>query len=1057
MKRIFSILLWIGLFIIPFTADAGIFGILKGKIKDTDGKPLPGAVVRVQGTNRGSNAKVDGSYQIAQLTSGKYEIQVTFASKDTMKLSVTISADRTTEQDIIMGEKTVRTIIVETNKVNMTTTGSGGEFRSGDITAQAGGNVFSIIATSPGIVASGSGFEIRGSRANESSSRVDGIDISNQFSGGVGVTGTAYYPSASAFATEEVQVLTGGFGAEYGEVTGGITNSVIKTGKTDKFEGFLYYNTDLPSLNGSQASGLKVEKQNTDIKAIETGPGAKLQGKGVNNIEYGFGGYIPGVKGMTFYLSGVNKTEKINGASYKIFDPLGNNLGQIANDGVWVKSITARLKYSINDDIDLVLGTNFGLTSVENSSWGWLYANQPGIINGVSNGIAESFAKQSVTNQVANSYFARINHRLDDENNYELKFSYSVNNDETGRRIGADGPSYFKGFNIYQPEDKIGALPTGKVDNKKNGAMDIYEAFYGESTYYVDSLTKEPIRGLPIRNPLTGYYEGVTISNGTNNAYGIENRFVSHGNGGGFQFREGAIMQLDGFYEKTINQSDFKHLIKTGFEARTYQMHRYLNGNPENSAPTSYDIYTDHRGGNGSITASQAVVDLTSKPKTPFRASVYVQDQLSSKNSSILFTPGLRVDYFNPNDNYRINNDRFYSVEETQFFAKATAKVYIAPRMNVTYPITQSSNILINYGVYYKMPDLQSMYDYSNTTILYGASTVGNPNIKAQKTNQYNLQYKNQLNQDFVFTASVYYNDIFNQLGYAYVPAVPQPYFVTAITEYGNNKGVEFEIRKYERDNFGFRLNYTLAFANGTASAAGSNVGANRDPFTGQYAIPLAEAPLSRDVRHRINYVLNLYSQDGEGPNIAGTHPLENMQLNISGGFASGSPYTKFLVGSSVAAGSINGERNPSTLSSNIRLAKTFLLKDVLGDMAAASTFDIYVDVFNWMNFTSYTSVNPATGNPIDDGVALHQQIGSFIATPYYKEGTPGVTESLASGQYDTYGQRFYNANSDFDKNGVLTLAERYTSYLKYVEDVLSFKGRYQAPRQVSIGLLFRF
>ncbi|MCX6147554.1 MAG: TonB-dependent receptor [Candidatus Kapabacteria bacterium] len=370
MKRIFSILLWIGLFIIPFTADAGIFGILKGKIKDTDGKPLPGAVVRVQGTNRGSNAKVDGSYQIAQLTSGKYEIQVTFASKDTMKLSVTISADRTTEQDIVMGEKTVRTIFVETKHFDNTSTGSGGEYRSGDITSQAGGSVSGIIASSPGIVAGGSGFEIRGARASESSNRLDGVDIGNAFSGGLGSTGTAYYPSASGFATEAIQVLTGGFGAEYGEATGGITNSVIKTGKIDKFEGFLYYNTDLPSLNGSQASGLKVEKQNTDIKAIETGPGAKLQGKGVNNIEYGFGGYIPGVKGMTFYLSGVNKTEQTRNASYKIFDPLGNNLGQIANGGAWIKSITSRLKYSINDDIDLVIGANLGLTCLENSSWG---------------------------------------------------------------------------------------------------------------------------------------------------------------------------------------------------------------------------------------------------------------------------------------------------------------------------------------------------------------------------------------------------------------------------------------------------------------------------------------------------------------------------------------------------------------------------------------------------------------------------------------------------------------------------------------------------------------
>ena len=87
------------------------------------------------------------------------------------------------------------------------------------------------------------------------------MEVGNQFTGGYGIGGINDFPMASDWATDQVDVKTGGFSAEYGGTIGGVVNSVLKTGRTDRFEGFLRYRTDVDALWGSQKNGLQVTQE----------------------------------------------------------------------------------------------------------------------------------------------------------------------------------------------------------------------------------------------------------------------------------------------------------------------------------------------------------------------------------------------------------------------------------------------------------------------------------------------------------------------------------------------------------------------------------------------------------------------------------------------------------------------------------------------------------------------------------------------------------------------------------------------------------------------------
>jgi len=1052
MRKCILLIFLLGAFLTPLILEASIYGSIRGKVVDKDGNPVVGATVFIEGTKLGAYVQPDGSFNIMKISPGTYKVRVSAVSYATTYKQVSISADITADVNVTLSSSEVATdtiqVVADRQMVENNSVGVVNKFDASQLQSVAREGVQAIVGLSAGVYNSGNGWNIRGSRTSDTQIRVDGLDVGNQFTGGFGISGMTYYPMVSTFATEEVQVLTSSFSAEYGDAMGGVVNTIVKTGKTDRYEGFLRYRHDLDALWGSQDNGLVLVREGERLKALQQGDGKKLQGPNMHKVEGGVGGPLPLLDGSTFFISSSYMYEQFRGNSYEIYDPIGNNLGQLPNQQSWIKNITGRMRFSVSQDIDFIVGGNFGMTNLEVMSSSWLYNTDKGAIEGLySYGQPEYAAQQAVANQLVGNFMVRVNHILNQNSFYEFTISNTTNNDYYSKRKSFDDPSYFGGFELWYPQDDWNYAGS-TLEPGQDFIVDPYTPVQ-QRIVYEDGYREGEVLSI---NPLTGFIEGGESNNGSQDPYGATVGFFPvHGNQRNFSFRKGNYWQIDGNYNLMIN-GDFDHMIKAGFEVRLYDNARHYNSLPWDSNPF-FDVYTSEWGGN-LYTDSEEVDKLTSQSYKPIRASAYIQDQIIYKG--IILNPGIRFDYFDPASTTRIPSGKFVKISEQEFFEDASAKYQISPRLQITYPITERSNIAISYGLYFKMPELQYLYDAFAVENLRGNQILGDPNIEAQRTNQYNLSYSNQFTDDMMFSVSAYFKDAYNQTGSVWVEVTPQPYYQYSVSEYGNSKGLEFTLRKMATDNIGLTLNYTLAQSEGTSSSPGSNYGAPEDPFTGKTMFPLAEYPMSWDRRHRINAIFDLFWRKGEGPTIAGMHILENTFLNLSGFFQTGTPYTKTDVGGNVI-GEINAERQPSIWSVDLRVSRRFMMRDVFGDGAGNTSFEIYFDVNNLLNRTAVAGVYSSTADPDDDGYNFIRKPTDFGSLVYYKDADFAYPSTIASFQYNPYGERMYNEYADTDGDGRVVQYEKYDAFVRYLTNMREFRGNYQAPRTVYFGFMFQF
>ncbi len=1062
------ILLLLGLLASPMASYAGIYGTLKGKVVDEENNPVIGASVRIEGTSRGAVVKNDGRFTVVNVPTGTFKVKVSSIGFASYETSIRISADEIAEINVKMKVNqgtTTETLYVDASKEMVQNTDIGRKVKIGSqqLDGIAREGTTAIVGLTAGVFNAGNGYVIRGSRTTETQIKVDGLDVGNQFTGGTGIGGLTYLPMVSQFATEEVQVLTGGFSAEYGDASGGIVNTVAKSGRTDRYEGNLRWRTDVPSLWGSQGYPLKLERIGNRWQAVDDSSkdGFKYAGPNEHNVDFGFGGPIPYLDRSTFYLSGYDRYYQYRNNTLNVKDPAGNDLGRYPNNQSWVKNLSGRMKFAVSKDISVTVGGSMGLSNHEISGWGWLYNKDVGQVSSLwdnlyANGltkpnttnIPESMAKQTVLNQVVNSYMVRVNHTLDQNSFYEFTLSNTTNNDEDAKRKNYDDPGYFSGFEVWYPQDQWQVLGGEMIKGQTDKVIDQYTPIIKPKQMSKD---KYLVADFPVVNPLTGYYEGASSTAGTQNPYGITGLFNYHGDDN-FSFRYGNYWQADGNYTLS-KDGQFSHMFKTGFELRFYTLEKHSNSLPWDSNPF-FDVYSDRWGGN-LYAENDAVKQLTSKAYQPWRGSFYLMDQIKYKG--IIITPGLRFDYFNPNSKYRVTDKpEFIRITDQSRFATTDAKWQISPRINIAYPITERSNIKINYGLYFQMPQMQYLYDGYSIEQLRGNQTLGDPNMEAQRTNTYEIAYSNQITDEFAFDVTAYYKDMYNQVGIKYVPAVPTPFYQNAVAEYGNARGLEFTIRKNPADHISFDLNYNLSYAIGTSSDVYDNYLRPVDPYTGKQSFPLGEFATTSDRRHRINMNLMFFWGNNEGPSLAGINILENANISFTTFYQTGTPYTRQDV-AGADIGEFHSERQPSLTSTDLRLSKSFRLSDWFGDGAKMSQIEFFAQISNLFNFTGVTGYNARTGDPIDDGVSFRRPVSDFGLTPYFKEANFGRAETLSSEQYDTYGNRFYSEAADFDKSGTVTQEEKWTSYSNFLLDRAQFRGNFMRPRTVYAGIMFRF
>ncbi len=224
MKKILTLL---SLLAIVFAVKAQN-GDISGKVKDDNGEGIPFAnvvIVDSKGapTGRGTQTDFDGNYSINPLTPGRYNIQVSYVGYAAQKIEgVVVNSEKSTFVDFKLKSssqelKTVEIISYKVPLIDPGNTSAQNVVSATEIANMSTKNISDIAATTAGVFQSDAGgsLNIRGGREDGTQYYVDGVKV----------IGTPNLPASSI---EQLQVITGGVPAKYGDLSGGIVNITSK-------------------------------------------------------------------------------------------------------------------------------------------------------------------------------------------------------------------------------------------------------------------------------------------------------------------------------------------------------------------------------------------------------------------------------------------------------------------------------------------------------------------------------------------------------------------------------------------------------------------------------------------------------------------------------------------------------------------------------------------------------------------------------------------------------------------------------------------------------------
>lgn len=242
-------------------------GSIAGRITDADtGEPLIGVNVVVPGTASGAATNIDGEYQIPGLRPGEYNVRVSYIGFETKLFTgIDVADGETTRLDVELQEAVLSTeeeivVVGDRPLIDVEQSTSAYAMTREQIEAAPLRDVQDVVSTQAGVIRDPTGLYIRGGRANETGFYVDGVSAKDPLAG----TGFGIDMGSNAF--QEVEVTTGGIGAEYGDVTSGVVRVETREGGNEFTGSFSHKRDNFGGLNDGWGSNF-----NEDIYELSVG------------------------------------------------------------------------------------------------------------------------------------------------------------------------------------------------------------------------------------------------------------------------------------------------------------------------------------------------------------------------------------------------------------------------------------------------------------------------------------------------------------------------------------------------------------------------------------------------------------------------------------------------------------------------------------------------------------------------------------------------------------------------------------------------------------------
>jgi outer membrane receptor protein involved in Fe transport len=776
--------------VVVLWAAGTVWGASKGKISgrvvdQQTGEPLPGCNILVLGTTLGAATDEDGYYFIINVPPGEYSLKATMIGYATVvQERVRVNIDQTTTVNFSMRQEAVpgETVVVEAKRpvVQLDVSSSQSIVTSEVIKERPLDNFEEILATEVGVdltaSTEGSGLIVRGGGLNETDIVVDGLSTRN-------LRNQQPLTTLSLTAIKEIELLTGGFSAEYGEIRSGLVNVVTEEGSLNRYSFEMDARISPPARKhfGPSPYGL-----DGPFWKVYAGPDAFT---GVTREMVKSGKY-------PFEFVGWNKVAEQFLADA---DPDNDMTPQELLE-LW-KWQHRPIKYG--DKPDYVFdGTVSG--PIPKTPIAFLLSQRYENLQLVypfsrKNSIASNTMLKFTT-------YLSPGTKLSFNNVYILQrgVSGSIYDDTIGMITGTrEGTEYAQdvfywryiwhdaNFNPIETQLYRGGIALNHVLNPKS-YFDLRLEYTKFKTRQEPIALRDTTKIKKIGNKWYDEapfgYVGSQLGMGITEKYDILGDFLMSGGGRGQDHSKYWGIKFTGDF---VYQIDVHNQIKTGLAVEYTELNERREVNhsqttqPFEEAPWYWWYYDAY----------------------PVKASAYAQDKL--EYSGMIANFGLRVDYFNPGkrpynldpnfifkelpytlQNFRAYNNSFRGFETSE----SSYKLYWSPRLGISHPVTSSSKIFFNYGHFYQPPVMDQLY-----TVQPSAQQVILPNLKAEwpKTVAYEIGIENAF-REFLIRFMGYYKDVTNELSQQNIVSFDRENNVAtyANNSYSDIRGLELKVER---------------------------------------------------------------------------------------------------------------------------------------------------------------------------------------------------------------------------------------------------------------------
>jgi outer membrane receptor protein involved in Fe transport len=761
--------LLVSVFGVSFTAFAQTGkGSIEGVIVDAKTKEnLPGANVLIKGTYYGGSSDFNGAVKIDNVNPGSYVLEVRLLGYKVVQITnFKVEPGQTSkftanmeETVLAIGDEVV--IVGERPMFDIEETSSRRLVEREDIRAAAVTKIENIVALQPGVVFADNEIHIRGGRTHEAALLLDGVSIQDP------LAGTGFGLQVSPGSIQEVEVITGGYNAEYGQATSGIVNITTREG-TEKYSGSISYKRDHFGFNANSRSNWQTDQLDMSISGPEPITSRILPAAGIN---------VPGQVSLFGTLFGKLSNDYTRWV--QVVDAQGRPAGYVSEVPTGMRSSifpTSMFDWNMsprrNNEYSMLAKVTYKPATTSKFSY--------------------TFNQSVVINQNTQTIQATLD-RVEPNPGYQYLFQFIPDsaNTFTQRNI-QHAISWTQTLSKETFFDVRLSRYTAHIRGDANGK---------DFTYYIEpqDIVTYPIQYYNLGTdtigviPGDGFYD-LGSPTSYRDQFAIEHTFK---------------FDLTNFFSE-------KNKFKTGLEMRFQELQMVDIFRPW-IRPQGFDrdIYNVHPAlgaiyAQDNITVKGMILNFGLRMDY-WAPGTFVDDIARNTSDTLIVSPGLRQQYLN--HTFSVFGHR--------------VKARMSPRLGISHPVSDKQTLFFSYGHFSKFPRPQYVYSKLNrSSVRSNTAAVGNPDLNPETTVAYEMGIRNQLSDNDILTITAYYKDIFDYITEKTIRRTSglggsQYYSINLNSDYARTKGIEIEYKK--RIGNWFRASFTGSYSNATGKSSAPN------------------------------------------------------------------------------------------------------------------------------------------------------------------------------------------------------------------------------------------